>query len=278
MKSLNKLFLSVLGTMMLLVTSCTPEIEDPIYGDGGYVVFIEPNRTIGDGAAGPGNEVVLEVLRGGTSDYNSDVIIEYTVSAVDEDGNNANTIVLDDGGGEVTIAAGDVSSSVTLEILGNGDMGEQDVIVTVQITSVSGGGNLNIGFPGPDALASAFVLTIVDDDCPVQLVTYKNLVNDIDPDDEAVRIVSINDDGGGSFTISDGFGDLEDSEDDPFPIPVRFILNPDNSIIIPNQTANGGQFRFSGSGFFDTCRNVITYTITETEFGRGESTHELIPG
>lgn len=169
MKILSKLIITS-TFLVLTLFACSPEVDDVVYGDGGYVIFTTESGSMAEGSTISNNVFPMTVQRGGTADYSGDVTISYTVSAVDESGADASAQITDLTGGTATIVAGETEGGIQIQSNGDADQ-DGNVIVTVKITSVSGG--LNAGFPGPDGLNSEFTLTINDDDCPFDATVYE---------------------------------------------------------------------------------------------------------
>lgn len=276
MKFVNKIYLTMLVIIIGIITSCSPEVENPIYDAGAFAAFDKTTVNIGDGIVGSGSNPEISIYRGGTTDYNSEVTVNYTISATFMDGSDASSQIVDGGNGTVTIQAGDTHVAVPLTTVGNAIIGDDSYTITLKITSISDA-SLNIGFPGPDALASEVVINVVDDDCLVNLASsYKNIYDrGTGPVDEAdARSVTVTDNGDGSYTISDCLGFAQFGDGSPAFVPMTFTLDAGNNMIIPSQAPLG--LDISGSGFFDTCSNTLTYEITDAAIF-GTSSHQIIP-
>ncbi len=269
-KKINKIYSALLLVMAFVATSCGPEIENPIYSDGAYLVFSQSQASVGDGNPGEGNEVRAKVIRGGTSNYSTDLTVNYTLTATLSDGSNGSDRITDESAGSITIPAGSPSEDIVLRTVGNAEVGDLSVTVVIQITSVTDA-SLSIGFRGPDALSSTFTLTILDDDCLISLApAYANIVNG---NQAAARTVTIVENADGSYRISDMHGYVTNLGN-PLAVGGNFTIDANNNVTIPPQVAFG-VLNYSGSGSFNTCNNILTYTLTENFFGN-VTNHEVI--
>lgn len=167
MKALKYVFMLAVA---VVIAGCEGEGLDnaPISSER-YISF-----SAGSGATGEGATYTLPIYRS-TSDLSGTANVTYTVSAVyttDSDFHNAG----DDASGDLDLsgapgsgsfAANSAAVNVVIVSIQN-QIAAGDIAVTVTVTSTDDA-SLQIGRPLGAASNSEFVLTIVDDDCPISL-------------------------------------------------------------------------------------------------------------
>lgn len=199
--------------------------------------------------------VTIPVKFGGDFKNASAITVAYTVS-----GGTYGTDYTIDGGsgasGTVTIPAGELADAkATIKIVPVADfITEEDVPLTVTITSVTGGDNLQIGYP----LNPTFSVTIADDDCDYVFANLTGVAESMEiyadseygPYDTEFSEVSEN------RVSLDNFWDSG--------MEIEFIYHPDDrSVEVVDQTWSqyGFTWNIEGSGKMNTCGNSLKVTV-----------------
>lgn len=131
-----------------------------------FVRFDAPSSQVSEADAGAGNVMIPISISTETANRDDAVTIEVSVSGDAVEGVHYNLISPT----SLNIPAGQFTANIELEILQNNltDGGGE-----LNFEIVSNSANIDIGFPGPDALNSAHTLTIGDDDCVFDISVFE---------------------------------------------------------------------------------------------------------
>ncbi len=166
--NLNVLLIAVLPMMW----SCGDE-EPILFTESPYVSFQAETGNVGENnAAG----ATITVARS-TTDVSGSLTVDLTVSGVystttsffDAGTSADGTFALSST--SITFEANEAVKSVTLSSVDDA-LSSGDKTVTVTISAVSDP-SIKIGTPGPDDRFSVSVITIIDDDCPIDLSEFE---------------------------------------------------------------------------------------------------------
>ena len=162
----------LLITISVFAISCD---DDPVlYESGDYVVF----ESASSGVSENNTAAAVRVYRSSV-DLSQALTINFTFSAVyasttdffDEGADASDTFSTFGDVASLTIPAGEAYGSITFygvdDVLSSGD---KTVTITIASVSLS---SYNIGFPGPDSNQAVHSLTIIDDDCPIDLASFE---------------------------------------------------------------------------------------------------------
>lgn len=248
--------------LILLGVSCDT-YEPPLYEGPEFINFEQRAANIreGEGAA------KIKVNIGGARTIGP-VTIQYTVKPND----NAVALYSIENEGSLTIPGGENSAEIEITPVDNAILdGEKIVELTIiSLNNVS----YDIGFPGPDALNSTIAITIIDDDCPLDLSFITGTVvetsDDIvdegeDPDENPARFntVSITEDPDDSqgIIIADFWG-LSGST-----LKLKLDACPQEvnisgyDIIYDDPQEGPLQVTPTGTGTFDPASNILTLEL-----------------
>ena len=177
MKKMKNIFKSliIIAVIAFGVIACDEEetTYTPLsYPDEAFVAF---EGTSMDAIESRESEVVVTVFLA-TVDQNSDVTIDYTITSEDAVLGTHYEIV--DNKSQFSIASGQYSDELKIKMLDNLET-DGNKLVTITLTGNSAGAT--VGYPGPDSNGKDFALTILDDDCPLQLAGEFTEISETEP-------------------------------------------------------------------------------------------------
>ena len=174
MKKMKNIFKSliVIAVIAFGVIACDEEetTYTPLsYPDEAFVAF---EGTSIDAVESRESDVVVTVFLA-TVNQNSDVTIDYTITSENAVLGTHYEIV--DNKSQFTIASGQYSDELKIKMLDNLET-DGNKLLTITLTGNSAGAT--IGYPGPDSNGIVYSLTILDDDCPLQLAGEYTEISD----------------------------------------------------------------------------------------------------
>lgn len=164
-----------LFALALLATSCDEDETTYIpldYPNDAFVAFEESIISVPEGSP---TDIIVEVFLA-TINQNDNVTVDFEISSSNAILGTHYEIV--DNKSQFSIESGKYSDDIRIRLIDNTDT-DGNKELTITLTSNSSGAN--IGYLGPDALGSSFVLKIIDDDCPVELVGEYNEISETQP-------------------------------------------------------------------------------------------------
>lgn len=150
--------------MSLGVIACDEDetVYTPLnFPDEAFVAFEGGAVTVPEGSS---DDIVIKVILA-TVNQDANVTVDFTISSSNAVLGTHYEIV--DNKSQFSIATGEYSDDILIRMIDNTDT---DGNKELKITLTGNSAGANIGYLGPDALGSTLNLTILDDDCPLQLV------------------------------------------------------------------------------------------------------------
>ena len=153
---MKKYIFSLIAALGLL-TSCE---EDVIVFDtpDGFVQLSATTGTVTEDTTDP----VITTVELGSGENESGVSVNFTVTSSD-----ASRYVVEPASGTIDIPAGEFSADISLSVINN-IIVDGDIDVTIEIT----GASVPIGIGGEENFRVSRVITIVDDDCPIDINAF----------------------------------------------------------------------------------------------------------
>lgn len=155
MKNIIKKFGIFFASVALVFTSCE-ENEVPVidYGEG----FLQLSATTGTLSEDSEEPMITTVLLGNDGTNPNGVIVNFTVTSSDDA-----RFTVTPSNGTIEIPAGEFSADIVIESTDN-VVADGDVDIVIELAESS---DLPIGIAGEGVVATSRVITLVDDDCPV---------------------------------------------------------------------------------------------------------------
>jgi len=158
MKNIIKiLFLS----FVFVFTSCEEEENVSLAVGEGFIQFAKTSANLPEESSSP---TTVTVVYGGSAEQNTNgITVDFEVTSSD---NSRYTV--SPSGGSVTIPAGQVSADITITPVDNFDV-DGNVDVTVKLSTSS---SKPIGLGGENVRFNEFVVTLIDNDCPININAF----------------------------------------------------------------------------------------------------------
>jgi hypothetical protein len=232
--------------IVLVIASIGCETE-PILFEGPYHVRFTENSLLEKESYSPVIEVAIH-LAGPAQE--EDVQVNYSISGNAREGIDYQIIGTR---GQTFIEEGELFGTVRIKLLNNANniLRSQDLVL--RLTSASSG--LRVG-QSKGGIGREFKLTIVDD-C-ILGGTYSGVRNGLNTPTTGLRISSTDCE---NYVLNDWDVSIFD---DPFPVPLTFRDNGDNTITIPNQNNESYGITFEGIGTVNPLTDEIFMVITIT--------------
>ena len=254
MKKLRLLYLIALVSITFLGCESDAEIDTPSYQNSRWVQFDDEAVSVSES-----NTITIPVLLA-ASENTSGQSVSFTVTSQSPD---RYTVTQN---GTIEIPAGEFSANIELvPVDDNFVNGDADVTISLTNTDVG------VGLGGEGLRFNSVVVTVVDDDClPTPGSSYTATVRAFNDDAPSYTAMLTPVPGTTNrYTIDSAWGpDFvgwatgDPSFNGQFVYPATIVINNDLTIDI----LGGAGYATGGSGSYDSCGDVFTYTLTQGLF------------
>jgi hypothetical protein len=247
---------SIFLAVLLLFSACEndAEIDTPSYGDTQWIQFQSEALSTNEA-----NTINIPVLLA-SSENSSGFTVDFTVTS-----DNPNRFNITQTG-SVTIPAGEFSANIELIPVDDNEV-NGDALVTLTIAN----SDIGAGLGGQGVRFNSVTVTVVDDDCiPMPAATYTASVRAFNDDAPSYTAMLtpiagttnqffIDSAWGPNFV---GWATGDPSFNGSFIYPATIVINADLTIDV----IGGAGYATGGSGTYDSCGDVFTFTLTQGLF------------
>ena len=153
-----KKYLYILFASLGLLVSCEEDLVVFDEGDG-FIQFSSSSASIGEGALEPSVSTVIL----GAGENPDGVTVNFTITADDP-----SRFTIEPSTGTLTIPAGEFSADITITPVDNVTVdGDMDIVLDLTTSS-----SLPVGIGGEGLQAASKTVTLIDDDCPVDINNF----------------------------------------------------------------------------------------------------------
>jgi hypothetical protein len=235
------------SSIVLLFGLLACETEPIIFQGPYHVRFTEQSRTLRESFS-PIIDIPVHIVGPALTE---DVIINYTLAGSAREGIDYQIIGTR---GQVTIDEDELLGNVRVKLINNANniIREQDLVLTL----VNANAGLRVG-QSAGGIGRQFTLTIIDD-C-ILGGSYRGSRAGTTTITQGLEITSADCE---TYLLADWDVSIFN---DPFPVPLTFVDNGDNTITIPSQENEDYDITFDGIGSVNPITNTIFMVVTIRE-------------
>lgn len=226
-----KKYISILFVSMLFMVSCGDEELIVFDTENGFIQFASPSASLQEGD----ESVVTTILLGsGTND--SGVTVNFTVTSSDPSRYNVTP-----SSGSLEIPAGEFSADIVIEPIDN-LLVDGDEVITLELST---GSSVPVGIGGEGNEGVSRTITIIDDDCPVDINAFVGTYSVAE-----VFTSGVNE----GLTLAGAFGESYQVEISLAP------GDPTGTKIVLNNSAGFNQYFVDGTVMtFNACPGTVSF-------------------